>query len=111
MGTDDIGQGGYPLNPQLFSALAFTLDQADTGCGQGKKSGDKFEQMLVGLVIDGGCGNADFQMIVVFTNNFIVAGTGLDIQVQYQIFTILLYRDHCQLSRMRAEAYIMPCAQ
>ncbi len=55
-----------------------------------KGLGEEFNQMCVGLAIDWRCGNADFELPVMFPDEFIGGGFGLQTAIQQQVFTLPL---------------------
>jgi hypothetical protein len=71
---------------------AFAAEQDDTILGNAKAFCQITQQVLIGLAINGCCGNADFDVIAMRANDFIPAGACLYAQAQEQVMTACLYR-------------------
>jgi len=71
-------------NENLFAAAGLAGDQFEAGGGEAQLFGQELEAHLVGLVVRGRGGDADFEGIVVEAGDLVFGGFGLYVDVDQQ---------------------------
>ena len=89
-----LGQLLRLFDQHTFLPAGLTAEQADLLAADRKGIGEKTDQRVVGLAVDGRCADADFQPFAMLAGKLGALGAGLQMAVEDQVLALPVVEGH-----------------